>query len=139
MNRRRVLQLTGTATLTLFYPAADAPPMSSQDFVRNIIANNQRLSRMLTANGWPVPASYMGEGVNVSRLTIKKQYAGVTVQTRQGARFVLIQLDGNNYRVCGVYTTQPDNLPAASTAALPRELQARNVPWARAKILLGVE
>jgi hypothetical protein len=136
MNRRQVLRLTGAATLTLFYPAADRPPMSSEDFVRNIIANNQRLARMMTANGWPAPTAYMGEGVDIPRLAIKKQYAGLTVQTSHGPRFVLVQLDSNGYHVSGVYAEQPDRLPAASTVTVPGDLLTKNIAWSRASRLL---
>lgn len=135
MQRRKVLRLGAVGTLTLFYPTADAPQLTERQFVRNIIAGNQRLSQMMTAHGWPAPETYMGEGIDFSRKVIKKQYAGLTVQTRKGSRFVLVQLEGRDYQVAGVYFSPPE-LPMPSAFRLPRALCAKNIEWSQASALL---
>lgn len=135
MHRRLALRLTATATLALFYPSADSPPVTDEEFIRGVIANNQRLARMLAAKGWPPPTSYMGEGVQ--RRSIRRQYAGLNVQTSRGARFILILLDGNSYRIAGVFAGPPDRLPAKNSLQVPRELLAKNISWADTLRLLG--
>jgi hypothetical protein len=138
MNRRLVLRLGAAGTLTLFYPSADSPPMTEEKFVRNIIADNDRLRRMMIARGWPAPTTYMGEGVDFQHLTIKKQYAGLVIQTSKGPRFALILLDGNSYRVTGVYIAQPDTLPTPSTVMTPNKLLVKNISWQEATELFKV-
>ncbi|QQG50456.1 MAG: hypothetical protein HZB75_02870 [Candidatus Saccharibacteria bacterium] len=135
MHRRLALRLTATATLALFYPSADSPPVTNEEFIRGVIANNERLARMLTAKGWPSPTSYMGEGIQ--RHSIQRQYAGLDVQTSRGSRFVLILLDGNSYRIAGVFASPPDRLPAKNSLQVPLELLAKNISWTDALRLLG--
>jgi len=146
MNRRELFEVAGkigpVGVLLLFLPPSTPLPMPQDRFVERIIADNRRLRDLLTKNGWPEPTTYMGEGVDTRLNVIKKQYAGVQVQTPRGPRFILFQLHaagkGRSYRMAGIYDRSPNGLPAPSTYGLSAQLQATNISWRAAQPLLSV-